>query len=293
MSRVPGRIVLERGSLWSAVRRCTEAALAAGALERLENEVVHVPQRGIPFAVRLVHGLAERRRASGPTDSNPFLSPEPELFVADVSDSHRCLLNKYPVIDHHLLIVTRVFEEQEALLTRRDFEALWACLLEYDGLGFYNAGRAAGASQRHKHLQLVPIPLASPRHPVPLDAVMDRARFGGAVGTLPGLGFLHALARLRAVVDRPPGEAADVLLGLYREMTRAFGCDRPGRPYNLLATRDWVLFVPRVRAAWRGIGVNGLGFAGALAVAGRAELEVVRREGPLRVLAEVAVPTAG
>jgi ATP adenylyltransferase/5',5'''-P-1,P-4-tetraphosphate phosphorylase II len=38
--------------------------------------------------------------------------------------------------------------------------------------------------------------------------------------------------------------------------------------------------------------VNGLGFAGALLVPGREELDVVRREGPLRVLAHVAVPVA-
>lgn len=290
----PSGIVLERGSLWRAVRRRTESALACGALEPLDSEVTRVPQRGIPFVVRVVASLARRRRApKPPAGTSPFLPPDPELVVADVSATHVCVLNKYPVIDHHALIVTRAFEAQEAPLTERDLEALWACLLEYDGLGFYNAGEAGGASQRHKHLQLVPTPLASPRHATPLDAVLGEARFGGAVGTVPGLGYLHALARLRAVAGRPPAEAAATLLALYREMARAFGCDRPGRPYNLLVTRDWMLFVPRTRASWRGVGVNALGFAGALAVSDRGELETVRREGPLRVLAGVAVPTTG
>ncbi|MGH7337244.1 MAG: phosphorylase, partial [Myxococcota bacterium] len=98
------------------------------------------------------------------------------------------------------------------------------------------------------------------------------------------------LSRLRAIANQPPGEAAEVLLGLYRQLARAFGCHRHGQPYNLLVCRDWMLIVPRARAQWRGVNVNGLGFAGALMVPGREELEVLRREGPLRVLAHVAVP---
>jgi ATP adenylyltransferase len=47
---------------------------------------------------------------------NPFLPCEQDMFVADVSRSHLCLLNKFNVIDHHLLIVTREFENQECLL---------------------------------------------------------------------------------------------------------------------------------------------------------------------------------
>jgi ATP adenylyltransferase/5',5'''-P-1,P-4-tetraphosphate phosphorylase II len=36
--------------------------------------------------------------------------------------------------------------------------------------------------------------------------------------------------------------------------------------------------------------MNALGFAGAIMVPGSAELEILRREGPLRVLAHLAVP---
>jgi ATP adenylyltransferase len=81
-------------------------------------------------------------------------------------------------------------------------------------------------------------------------------------------------------VNQPPAEAADALLGLYRQLARAFGCHRHGQPYNLLVTREWMLIVPRARGQWRGISVNGLGFAGALMVPGREELDVVRPRGP-------------
>ncbi len=80
-----------------------------------------------------------------------------------------------------------------------------------------------------------------------------------------------------------------VLLALYRQMTRAFGCNRPGRPYNLLVTLDWMLFVPRTREASRGIPVNALGFAGGLLVPDAGALEELRAVGPLELLREVAV----
>ena len=40
-----------------------------------------------------------------------------------------------------------------------DFDALARGLAAIDGLAFYNGGTVAGASQPHKHLQLVPVPL--------------------------------------------------------------------------------------------------------------------------------------
>ena len=64
------------------------------------------------------------------------------MFVADISATHVCLLNKFTVIPDHLLLVTRAFEEQEDRLNLADFAALAACLSEFAGLGFYNAGTA-------------------------------------------------------------------------------------------------------------------------------------------------------
>src|SRR5262249_51826459 len=124
------------------------------------------------------------------------------------------------------------------------------------------------------------------------DAVQADATFDAGIGRVVSLPFLHGLGRLRAIANQPPAEAADALLGLYQQLARAFGCLRHGQPYNLLVCREWMLIVPRARAHWRGVPVNGLGFAGALMVPGREELAVLRREGPMRVLSNVAVPVA-
>jgi len=288
----PTRIA--RGDLWEAIARRSAAARAIGALEPIETEVLPAHDGRIPFVVRVASALAARQRrlaARNDDRQNPFLPANPELVVGAIGDSHLCVLNKFPAIEHHALIVTRDFQDQQAPLDRSHFEALWACLRE-GGLGFYNAGAVAGASERHRHLQLVPTPIADPPLATPLDAVLADAHFDGGIGRIASLPFLHGLGRLRAIANESPAEASEVLLGLYRQLARAFGCHRYGQPYNLLVCRDWMLIVPRARAQWRGVSVNGLGFAGALIVPGREELDVVRREGPLRVLAHVAVPLA-
>ena len=294
-TRMGGVAHVPRGGLWEAIQRRSELALAQRVLEPIQTETVHAPDGGIPFAVRVVSALAARKRrlaTRGERPHDPFLPPEPELVVGAIGESHLCVLNRFPVIEHHALIVTRDFQDQEAPLTRADFEATWTCLREMGGLVFYNAGQAAGASQKHRHLQLVPTPLVEPPLATPLDAVLGDADFAHEIGRAGALPFLHGLCRLRAIEQQPPERAADVLHALYLELARAFGCQRHGQPYNLLVCREWMLLVPRARGAWRGVGVNGLGFAGALMVPGAAELEAVRREGPLRVLAHVAVPLA-
>jgi sulfate adenylyltransferase (ADP) / ATP adenylyltransferase len=148
-------------------------------LHSIETEQEIIEDRGMWFVVRRVSSLArrdlDRRRsktaATAPVD--PFLPYDPDLFVADISDTHVGLLNKFNVVTHHLLIVTRRFEPQEALLDRKDFGALCSCLAQIDGLGFYNGGRIGGASQPHKHLQLIPLPQGMGDLPTPVDGQLQ------------------------------------------------------------------------------------------------------------------------
>lgn len=190
----------------------TNHALRCGALEPIRTETRYLEERGIQFIVRILAHLERKTRtnkaqqgARSDETCDPFLPYDKELFVAELSESHVCLLNKFNVVDHHLLIVTRAFEEQETLLNRKDFDALLPCMAEIDGLAFYNGEKAAGASQRHKHLQLVPLPLGPQAAPVPIEPLLGHAWFRRAWGEVPGLGFKHALARLDPVGLRSRG----------------------------------------------------------------------------------------
>lgn len=253
------------------------------------------------FAVRLASGEDRKRiprsdpRAAKGTEpaANPFLPYEEALYVGDLGPDHVCILNKFPVLRDHALVVTRAFAEQEDPITRADVAAVWQLLSETGGLAFYNAGPVAGASQRHRHFQVVPTPLGASFDATPIDPLVEEARFDEALGRLPGLPFLHGVARLRSCQRMSGAEAARAVHGMIREMTRAFGCDRPGRPYNLLLCRDWLLVVPRSREHWQGVSLNALAFAGAILVRSGDALARLRAAGPMAALRHTGVAAAG
>ena len=294
-----GKILLKPGTLWTSVKEQTEHALQCGALLSIPTEFEFVEQDNLRFLVRILSNLnrkkaakekQEKQSATSGQEFNPFLPYEEDLFVADISDTHVCILNKFNVVDYHLLIITRAFEEQESLLTLEDFAAMWACLADFDGLAFYNSGKIAGASQRHKHLQLVPLPLAPSGLQIPIEPLLTSAQFQNSNTTLPKLPFVHAFAPLNSNWVQSPFAGAQATEQLYRTLLHAVGLDaRQSGAYNLLATREWMLIIPRSQEHFQSISVNSLGFAGTLLVRNPAEMEILKAQGPMTILKNVAV----
>lgn len=90
--------------------------------------------------------------------NNPFLPPLKESLVVthDLNKKHRLLLNRYPLIHENLMIVAKEFEPQGTLLDEYDIEAgILVRQAVEKGVLFFNCGKGAGASQPHKHLQVV------------------------------------------------------------------------------------------------------------------------------------------
>ena len=184
------QLLLASGTLTERLKQQTKYALYCGALQPIPTEYEFVEQDNIRFVVRILSNLSGKEQARKQQekniivtgqDFNPFLPYEKDLFVADISTTHLCLLNKYNVVDYHLLIVTREFEEQESLLNLQDFQALGSCMGEFEGLAFYNGGKTAGASQRHKHLQVVPLPMIPSGEKIPWLIALFRNRiFAGS-----------------------------------------------------------------------------------------------------------------
>jgi ATP adenylyltransferase len=261
-----------------------QRALTDGALQPIETGTILLDSDGVRFVLRTVSSLARKdkaRHGAGPTD--PLGDYDRSLFVSDLTPSHYVLLNKFQVVAGHVLLVTRAFERQELLLTVEDFAALVTCLSEVDGLAFYNGGAEAGASQRRKHLQLVPLPLA---HESPDEVPMERVLGSGSP-----LPFRHAFARVAPQATAPEWHA------LYRELLDRCGISAvateegeiQSASYNLLARRGWMLVVPRSRECFESISVNGLGFAGSLFLRSQEALDRVRAIGPMQVLRAVAM----
>ena len=282
----------EPGTLWRKVQDTAAAALSSGALSPISTSVEFREDCGVQFLIRRVSGLT--RKPSAPATSkvrsvNPFLPYDPALCVTHASETHVCLLNKFCVFDHHLLLVTREFEHQRSLLTHSDFAALSKCLAEFNSLGFYNAGPTAGASQSHKHLQLVPLPLISNGSNIPLDPLSPPGAREAA--TWPP--FKHAVAPLTWDPTGSSSENGDMLLSTYCQMLARLRLDVPSQPaaaYNLLVTRSWLLIVPRQRECFGTMSLNALAFVGALLVRNEKQLRTLKERGPMSALRYVTGP---
>ncbi|MDJ0599383.1 MAG: phosphorylase [Crocosphaera sp.] len=290
-------IVLKPNSLWQKVKKTTEHALSCGALKSIPTEYELIKDNDIDFLVRIVTNLdrkdnAKKQQKKLGKDFNPFLPYEKDLFVADISETHVCLLNKFNVVDDHLLIITRDFEEQETLLTLNDFTALWACLLQVDGLGFYNSGKIAGSSQRHKHLQLVPFPLIPELPKTPIDQIIATANYQDNIGQIPCFNFVHGITKILSQDNNNSLELAQQSLESYHYLLKSLNIatkqEEKPEPYNLLITREWMMMVRRSQPKYESISVNSLGFAGALLVKNEQQMQTLKTLKPLTILEKVA-----
>jgi ATP adenylyltransferase len=300
------RRTLEKGTLWPLMLKIEEHAIRTGALRSHPTEQAYIDEGGVRFFVRVMAALRQKATARQRQDAdagagrpaNPFLPPEKDLTVGNITDTHIAVLNKFNVVDHHLLIVTRSFEDQAMLLTLADFEALWLCMVEYDSLGFYNGGRDAGASQEHKHLQVVPLPLAPAGARTPIEPLLPVSEPLSEPVSVPSFAFHHAFARLRHGIEERPRDAALETFDLYTAMLSRVGMSTPGdalrtrqsMPYCLLITRRWMLLVPRSREHFEEISLNALAFAGSFFVRNEEQLGILKTAGPLKALAAVAFP---
>lgn len=294
---------LSRSTLLDRSALTMRNALKSGALLPIRTNHTMIEERGLHFSVRWVSSLALKDQARVATvsrrnpDFNPFLPPEPDLTVDALGDAHLVVLNKFPVIDHHLLIVTRAWESQAAPLSRADFTALAQVVGAHGGLGFYNGGTEAGASQPHKHLQWVPHVLddgTPPRLDAPggLAAGLPTTAPGSPVAN-PALPWRHAFVALDTRMWSHAEEAGDMLEQAFAAAWRTMDLPprtEPMAPYNLLVTRDWLLLVPRRRERWRHVSVNSLAYAGSLFARNPEQIEELREAGPLAVLAAVGLP---
>lgn len=293
---------LSPDSFWDAVRRCSLDALRTGALHPISTRASLVEDQGIEFVVRVSDNLLRKQDVPAsydtPRGDNPFLPPEPGLTIGCLPPHHLAVLNKFNVLQDHVLVVTRGFVHQESPLTAADFSAVAVGLEGGGALAFYNAGRVAGASQPHKHFQLVPLPLGGGRD-IPTAVLFDSAVDG--IDTIEPLRFRHAIRTLGADLSDPYAFGRSCL-SAYTDALSGLGLiPAPGveavddehtrlPPYNLLLTRDWLFVAPRATEHYADISVNGLGYAGSLFVSTPGKLERVRSTGPMSILENVSIP---
>ena len=258
----------------------SRAAMRSGALCPLASEAVVLPRAAGAEVRRLLDlnpkdGVRAEGTTCGPRP-NPFLPPDERLVLGPWSPCHTLLLNKFPVTLGHLLLITRAYAPQSGWLTSEDWTAAAALLQHQDGLLFFNSSAAAGASQPHRHLQLLPAPAGGHRFPWEPWLQQPHARFPWILRQDP----------IR--INRP--EAGNDLLRIYRQHLQELGLgapelhSRPQGAYNILVTAEQFVTIPRRQEAHWGISVNALGFAGMFLLTSQADTSWQRRGGDVLAL---------
>lgn len=296
---------LESNQFWSRVVEVTQHAIKIGALHSIATECELFQDGEIKFIVRILDNLhrkdqakkaQKKRQKSHPQTFNPFLPYEQDLLVRNLSDTHVCILNKFNVVEHHLLLITREFEPQENLLNLADFMAMSQTLQAIDGLGFYNGGKLAGASQAHKHLQVVPLPIAPNINQIPVEKVILSASNSNQIAVSNSFPFRHAIAFFDLLTAQNSLEMAHILFNYYSKLLEKVGLNSNSKKqsgaYNLLITRKWMFLIPRSQESFESININSLGFAGALLVKNEKQRQILWHHKPMNILKKVAIEIA-
>ncbi|MDO5653159.1 MAG: phosphorylase [Brachymonas sp.] len=277
------------------------SALASGALVPVQAEQDTVEQDGMRFVVRWVSSLAAKDASAGvavpggPRDPNfnPFLHPEPALTVGALGDTHVAILNKFPLSQQHLVLATKVFEDQLMPINQADFMALARVMTEAGGMGLYNGGKVAGASQRHKHLQWIPGTPDNASLAIYLPGLPQDLPLQG-LATHPKLPMRHCFVRVDCTTGMPVEQAAEQLTQAWAHGTQTLGlqagADGLVPPYNMLISHGWMLLVPRSQERYESISIASICFGGTIYTRHREQLDVVRKAGPLQALAAVGFP---
>lgn len=259
---------------------------------------------------------------------DPFENIPPELLVARLAPTHNLVLNKFAIVPEHFILATSSFRPQTDLLDEDDLAVTHDCIEAYHAhcergeeesssvhegelFAFFNSGEFSGASQPHRHIQLLPVArMRDGLEGCEWDVLAKR--LVGEVEDLPFTTFAEAIEP-----GISPRELRDAYLRLYRRACVAVGAflgrrdvadgaeeqERgPARiSYNLAVTRHALIVCPRLAdgaPVWDGgevvgkLALNGTVLAGTALVKSAVEWDALRKDPSelLQVLNAIGLP---
>lgn len=293
-------------NLSTLITKKYESAIENGHLN-FTNSVVEKTKdnkTGMPYFIRYAEILNTKpeRDFITPIDKkiDPFAKPEPELTILnDVNgdNEYKLVLNKYPLVPEHSLLITTEFKKQTSALSPKDLMTSYNLLNTLDNdkddsrhIVFYNSGNASGSSQDHKHLQIMKLPndffclqdsiTKNVEHFIP-DQKKDplqNEKVSFANFTLP-------------LPDNKDDVTEDVLAMCYfsllqRALTffQDWTHERPeldnNRSYNVIITKQWISVIPRssTKAKSMDVGFNSTGYIGLVLVRSQEIFDELKEE---------------
>ncbi|KAI0476864.1 HIT-like domain-containing protein [Xylaria cf. heliscus] len=304
-------------NLPTLVKEAFVKAQANGDLIYYPTQVAILTVGSLAFQLRYSPSLAQKPKPSKPVEPNarpfnPFENPSPALLVAQLPPSHRLVLNKFAIVPEHFILATRDFKPQIHLLEADDVDAAYSCVQAYRHVGeelfvFFNSGDHSGASQPHRHLQLLPVErmkdgLENTEHGEEWGVVADKVC--GKQATVPFTIFTSPIS-----ADMNAEERHLTYLSLYKRAVRAavVGVEpvKEGEAqisYNFAMTSTCMALCPRTAEGARvkdnngnvigSVALNGTVLAGTALVKSKPEWDALRTTSTILsdVLGRIGVP---
>ncbi|KAF2798564.1 hypothetical protein K505DRAFT_267399 [Melanomma pulvis-pyrius CBS 109.77] len=268
--------------------------VSEGSIIYQPYETISEDCEGYPLEFRICPSLAKKPHTVGTKldssfDKSQKWGPGSDMFctderlkVAKLNNSHDLALNLFCVDRPQFVVLTLdSYRRQHEPLDLDDFKAALEMVTSLSDMYLiFNCSEEAGCSRVHKHMQGLRGP------PTAFEAFVGGDRERSAI---PFQYFVHHFAQGFGKAE------AKELLGVYEDLLRqtrgVLGktvtdvC-----PHNVILWRDWIIVVPRRRAAVGSASANAAGMLGSIWVPDRSGVDEWLRLGGRSILKELGVP---
>ncbi len=266
---------------WEKALQKTKISINSKSLFPLNTtDITKKLYKGNDFVIRELDITKFKKNTSIGPKINPFKPWDNILEIDSIGKYHQLILNKYPVQLGHILLITNEWKEQNGWIDIKDWEAIKEVNKDTTGLWFFNSGPLAGASQPHRHIQLLrrdQSELSCPREKWILDfdnVNYKNQRFCNNI----------ILKKFSKTLNK------ENIHQIYKDLSYKLGLGepeidkKPRYPYNLIFTNRWMLLIKRKTDNLHGISINALGFAGYILVTKKSNINYLKKFGPEKLL---------
>ena len=273
-------------SIWSKALEISRNAVDCGAVVPLETLKYKSNNAFCDYELRFLKSPIPKYLVEYGPKRNPFIPWDSKLEIQSINHNHTLILNKYPVQIGHMLLITNSWKPQNGWLDIEDFDAINEVDKDTTGLWFFNSSKEAGASQPHRHFQLLP------RHYH--DFICPRYEWFSSL--LNNINCKKSLIS-HCISIKPRnkiiGAGSNDLFNSYKSMINEMNLgdinlvDKPTKPYNLLITTEWIALIKRKTERSNGFSINALGFAGYFLGTKMSDVDSLIKFGPENILKNV------
>ena len=277
---------MKRESIWSKALEISRKAVSCGAVIPLITIKHKTSRECCDYELRFLKSPIPKYLIEYGPKRNPFVPWDNRLEIEGIYNKHTLILNKYPVQIGHMLLITNSWSPQNGWLTLDDFDAIQKVDNNTTGLWFFNSSKEAGASQPHRHFQLLPRHLNERICP----------RYEWFCSLLNNKNDVKSLIS-HCISIKPRNRYSETdsndLFNSYRSMIIEMNIgdidllSKPLKPYNLLITPEWIALIKRKTDRSDGFSINALGFAGYFLGTKRSDVDTLIKFGPERILKDV------